>query len=193
MSISSISRQRAGQILTAFAIVFFTLEASAQTIVGDWSEPVRGLRGRLLLTPYQADDRAQLKIEIELEHVDRVANPIQFRWTSKDSMFDFSLADSSGIALTRLGLGGNEMSPLPYTVAVPGQSSLRIQITDAVFSYNADGRVMLRPTTFQGFDVSSLDMSELQIGVTFRAQGVGDNPNRRWSGPLEVPAVPLVE
>ena len=152
---------------------------------------MQGLRGRLIAIPAKvADGGRQLRIEIELENVSDVADPMEIWWTDVQSVVTFSLEDEAGRVLPELSLGGNHISPLGHWLRLEPHSLTRM--TPAAYEYVRPGETLLRPVAFQGWDLSQAPPGELYLRVKL-APGAAEGPipRRNWKGPLELPRVAL--
>jgi len=87
--------------------------------IGDeWSPVVQGVRGRLIASATHGGPQRQLRLDLELENVSSVVNPISIWWSNWNGVLDLLLeveGGTSGLsttefaALPRLAMGGNEI------------------------------------------------------------------------------------
>lgn len=166
-------------------------ETASSPLAGEWSAPVDGVRGRLLRTWYADNGAMQLRVDLELEHVAQVSDPIEIRWTRTGAMLDLTVQDSSGTTLPRIRPGGNEFSPLPYVLALPAAGTIRIPISTGAIERNADGGILLRPLAFQAWDVSTPTLPGLYLSGVFRAREPSSATGTAWNGSLQLPPVAL--
>lgn len=181
-------------------------------VVGTWSEPVDGLRGRLLTSGSQAD-RSSLRVEVELENVG--TTPLAIHWDGYVSLgyATFRLDDEAGAEVPEPDwrLGGNAPGGSLREV-IPVAETVRHVVGDVFARFN-DGRI-LRIGAFWGREMPT-DGSRrfLRAQLSGRAPrpddllvqpgegeeggttvGAPPGPSaqteaRAWIGPLEIPAV----
>jgi hypothetical protein len=154
----------------------------------NWSPVVEGVRGRLIATSAQDAGRPQIRLDLELENVTDLGTPIEIWWTNWSAMLDLSLEDSTGTVLPRLGLAGNEAGPPPFWLALLRHGSMRAMITKHAFEYVSNDRLLLRPTTFQGWALADRT-SPLYLRGTLTPKPSPQPRDRAWRGPLAFPRV----
>jgi hypothetical protein len=160
---------------------------------GDWSDPVNGLRGRLVLTPDRQDDRPQLKLDLELENRRDSLGPLEIRWDDPPSRnLQLSLEDEAGSPVVdKMIPGGNERHSLAYHLAIPKDATIRIPITERAYAYQPDGQVWLRPFAFVKWTLPT-NRSQLYLRGSVRPlPGDEPAPALTWKGSLPLPRVRL--
>jgi hypothetical protein len=169
------------------------VQMTPQDAGGAWSADVAGVRGRLLATPAQTTDGPrQLRLEVELENVSDVAAPIEIWWTDVEGAVTFSLEDEAGNAVPETGIGGNHLSPLGHWLRLESRSATRMVVTPAAYEYVRPGVTLLRPVTFQAWDLSQPSTAKLYLRARLAPGAAeGSVPRRNWKGPLELPRVVL--
>jgi hypothetical protein len=170
-----------------------SVQAATDDVGGEWSQEVQGVRGRLIAIPAKAGDGGrQLRIDVELKNVSDVADPIEIWWTDIQSVVTFSLEDEAGRELPESSLGGNHISPLGHWLRLEPHSLTRMTITTAAYEYVRRGETLLRPVTFQGWDLSAAPTGKLYLRAKLAPDAAeGPVPRRNWKGPLELPRVAL--
>ncbi len=166
---------------------------AASDAADNWSPEVQGVRGRLIATPTQDAGRSQVRLDLELENVRNFGNPIEMWWKSVGAMLDLSLEDVAGVVLPRMSMAGNEMIPPPYWLELPFGSSIRILISKAAFESTLDGRLFLRPTTFQGWLLppTGASTAAFYLRGNFNAAAAPEPRPRYWLGQLSLPRVAI--
>lgn len=167
--------------------------APASTNAG-WSPTVQGLRGRLVLTKAGNAAKPQVRIDLEIENVSDSATPIELWWADPSTIIDLSLVDARGTVLPKLALPGSYATPPPAWLSVPVNSATRFTLSKGAYEYVPGGRVMLRPTTFQGWTMNLDQAGHLLLRgkLTPPNPSAQDGTGRRpWIGTLDLPAVPL--
>ena len=141
---------RAAVLSIAVALV-----APARASADAWSPSVDGLRARLIATTYQDDQRrAQVRVELELENTSDRGSPIELTWRALDDMVGLTLEDASGAPIPEAHPGGNSISPLPFTLALPHASTLRVTLSRAAVEYVPSGKVLLRPFALVAWSIA---------------------------------------
>lgn len=161
---------------------------------GDWSAPVDGVRARLVATTMPADPsgKPQVRVDLEIENVSDVGNPIEIWWDSFDATLKMSL-DADGAPAKKPGIGGSFASPPPYWLQLPVDSAIRFTVTKNAFEYVPSGMTLFRPTTFQAWEVTGA--KALMLGATLTAApNAPTSPtehHRAWTGTLQVPKIAI--
>lgn len=175
--------------LVAASLVLCSVAAAAPAT---WSPSVDGVRARLVVTPAtDAQRRPQLAIALELENTSDVANPLPISWGAYGDMVRFELEDEQGRVLPRLALPGNELSPAPVTLQLPVASTLHVQLTGNAIEYVPNGKALLRPLVFPGWDLPAKP-GKLYLRATFTPATPATTTDRRaLAHPLVLPRVQL--
>ena len=135
-------------------VIATTSAASAAPIEGAWSAPVDGVRARLVVTPFvDASKHAQLAIAIELDNASDRGMPITIAAGAPSQMIDLALADENGKPIKQSAVGGNEITPPPFLLALPVRSTLKWVIAENAYEYVPSGIVMLRPFSLTAWNV----------------------------------------
>jgi hypothetical protein len=161
----------------------------------NWSGAVDGIRGRLIATATQdpGADRPQFRLELELQNVDTVANPIEIWWTGLSSMLELTLEDESGTPVPQtLRPAGNEMIPSPEWLPLLFQSTVKLVVARAGYEYQGSGRAWLRPMQWVAWDVASLPPGRrLFIRGTLTPKAAPQPRQREWRRSLALPRVEI--
>jgi hypothetical protein len=132
-------------------VVAGSIDAAPRPVIpeGEWSAVVDGIRGRLITTPRTKDGRPQVQIDLELENVSDLGNPIEIPWIEVHNHLELSLEDENGTAAGgALKPAGNHMTPPPFWLQLPAETLIRFTISSGAYEYFPDGRVWLRPLPF---------------------------------------------
>ncbi len=186
--------------LVAFFLLLFGigLRASEPTAIGDWSAPINGLRGRLLLsegTPFHGTRMAL--VYLELQNVSDVLNPflVDFRSPKLD------VVDAAGKSVPQTPSAASIVSPPPYTLLLPFDSTIRLRISvsgyfiarDAGIAIQLDSGCWVIPARSRderfvsgSFGVSELNPRDIEARRKDSARG-----NRVWRGTLDLPKVSI--
>jgi hypothetical protein len=170
-----------------------TLQAGASRASsdGDWSAVVDGLRGRLILTPVETGARPQLRIDLELENMRAVLNPLEIWWRSPPSnVVKLSLEDEAGPVVSPFIPGGNEHAAPDYWLPLPMGSAIRISLSASAYEDLPDGRTWLRPFTFVAWEMPTKPVRHF-LSATVTGRDMGYPEHRPWKGVLALPRVPL--
>ncbi len=158
-----------------------------------WSPTVDGIRARLVATPAtDAQKKPQLELWLEIENVSDTDGGIGLPWGYVGEMLQLALEDD-GKPVTTAGVGGSHASGPPYVVALPVGATLRVPISKNAYEYPSGTKVMLRPLTFQAWDIPAKHGKlTLRGKLTPHVRDKGDKPGpRAWAKPIELPKVEL--
>ena len=159
-----------------------------------WSKAMQGVRGRIIATPtHDAAGRPQLELDLVLENVSDLAAPIEIAWGSFGGMLKLTLEDEAGKVVPPHGVGGNEMTIPTRWLQLPLSSALRMNVSRAAYEYVSATRTMLRPVSWQAWDLPSPRTSKLYLRVELKPMWDPPAPadHHAWAGPLWFPRVEL--
>jgi hypothetical protein len=162
------------------------------TVEGAWSPVVDGLRGRLVLTG--ASDslkRAKLQISLDLENVrnDSTSIGIWLLHGLNNRVVPLTLVDESGQEVPRLVPAGSETNG-PLLRWIPARETVRIAFWGGYEYVTARSRILLRPSTFVAWDITSL-RNQLYLRGAVTPYVSPDSSQRGWAGTLQLPLVAL--
>ncbi len=156
-----------------------------------WSATVSGLRGRLIATPFQdAQHRAQVKLELELENVSDSAEPMAIAVGLFPGVVELAVEDAAGKPLPEDHPGGNEIALPPYALRLPQASTLRATLSSSAFEYLTTGIAWLRPFAFKAWTIPA-KRGPLFLRATFKPVESDVAGPRAWNGALALPRVAL--
>jgi hypothetical protein len=158
---------------------------------GDWSETVQGLRGRLLVTEEAAKfngTRMEL-VYLELRNVGGVANPMAIYYDPDDA-FQYDLLDDSKHPIPQGPIEGDVMSPFPFWIMLPYDSTLRFRVSVDGYGIPKDAGLLI------GLMPGAWDISPTSHGDHFLSASFSVNPPaasdlRAWRGVLKLPSVKI--
>ncbi len=164
-------------------------------VVGDWSEPVNGLRGRLLIArgKLSVDGKThESVVYLELHHfADAVGNPLNVYVDPKvpNELFDPSGQQVPKVRGPGLGRGpATEVLSRPVWIRLPYDCSMQVRLSPANFG-RADGLYIpfldnewLIPTSAKG---------EFALAVTFTSKAPGFDSRDSWQGTLTLPKLKI--
>jgi hypothetical protein len=132
-----------------------------------------------------------VRLDLDLENVSDVANPIEISWGSLSTVLALALEDEAGAAVARDAVGGNELTILPMWLELPVSSTMHMLISKAAYEYVPTGRTMLRPFSFQAWDIPPKRTGTLYLKGKITPLPAKDTGHRAWRGPLDLPRVAL--
>ena len=156
---------------------------------GEWSEPVAGLRGRLLFGEGEKFNGTRMGIVyLELQNVSAVGNPIEI-YFNIDNALPCDLFDGDGKPVARAGSPASIMTPPPYWIALPHDSSLRFRVSVTGYGVPRDGGLQI------GMMAGDWRIPAGSQGSYFLAARFIVNPPKDaihqhpWNGVLKLPRV----
>jgi hypothetical protein len=157
---------------------------------------VQGIRGRLVALATKDDKgQTQVRLELEIENINKSANPFEIWWGGWNAMLDLSVEDEAGKKLPKfppLSVTGNEIGVPPFWLELLSNSSMRSLIAKSAYEYTAsDNRVFLRPTVWQMWELPPVRNSKLYLSGKLISLPSPDPRNHAWSGSLALPRVEL--
>ena len=178
--------------MRACSIVLLVALFTTPALADDWSPVVHGLRGRLIVTATtDVIHRPQWKLELELQNVTDLAEPISLSANLPSQMVELVLEDEAGKPIPRAAVPGNEITPPPYVLNLPVASTLRMTLSSEAIAYGTK-IPLLRPFAFQAWWLPAKH-GKLYLSAKLRPAAGGrkiDSPNE-WTGELALPRVAL--
>jgi hypothetical protein len=150
-----------------------------------WSNGVHGLRGRLVVRPgYVVDGTQMLAVDLELENVSDVANPIEVpdSWSVA-----YELLDPNGQPVEETRSPASVLTPAPFGLVIPYEGVLRFRVSVAGFACPPDQRAVVGVPS-RCWVIRRDDRAEYSLAATFSATSAG---RRTWHGELRLPPAPL--
>ena len=103
---------------------------------GEWSDAVGGLRGRLLFAEGEKVSGTRIGVVyLELQNLSDVSNPLDIY----DGALSGQFVDSSGRQVEQSHGPANVMSPLPFWMVLPHDSTLRFRVSVTGYGTPKDG------------------------------------------------------
>jgi hypothetical protein len=155
-----------------------------------WSQPVKGLRGRLLVLPPQNGDSPFCRVLIEFENVDSVLGQKKIRF-SPDKL-SLKVTDKNGKELPP-PLGAYEgVSPLWETIALPSEGSIRFRISIHGLGHDPRRDKVIVDVGSDKAWVIPQDRTTYFLSGSLSIPGEkSDHPHMDWSGTLAFPKVEI--
>jgi len=161
--------------------------------VGDvWSKPVNGIQGRLTFSKGDVVVGTRIiKVYLELRNISDVLNPIEIPYDPTKSVRG-ELFNSAGKPVPKANVPADIMSPSPFTLALPYDSTLRFDVTARGYG------IMPHQGSLIGLHsgawlVKDDELSNCYLGATFEVRPESKrNHGRVWSGILEIPRTRIV-
>jgi hypothetical protein len=155
---------------------------------GAWSEPVNGLRGRLIAKEDSTfRGTRMIAVYMELENVSDVGNPMQLYFDPIKSV-ESRCVDSNGKDLKQPPTAADVITPSAYWLSIPNDGKLRFKISVTGYGvYDNSG------TNIQMMSGNWLikpgDKQKYYLQAKFISQPPELSRIRAWSGEVELPKV----
>jgi hypothetical protein len=162
---------------------------------GDWSAPVKGLRGRLLFAedpPYNGTRVAV--VYLELQNVSSNGAPMEIYYDGDHSLAG-ALLDGVGLPVRQARMPADIMSPFPYWIMLPVDSSLRFRVS--VYGYSTPPNAGMSIGLMSGdWIIPPRSHATYYLTGTFKVTPPkSDDPFRSplavWKGVLKLPKVKI--
>lgn len=188
------SRSRLTRSFAAIAIFFVSaLGVLAQGIddrkfeTGEWSDPVNGLRGRLLAAPGDTFNGTRIiDIYLELRNVSDVGNPMEIYFDQFRSL-ESSVADADTKPLKQPPVAASIGSPGPFWLAIPWDGTLRFRVSLSGYGIYKDSGTDI-PMHSGNWVIASADKKQYYLSADFTNAPTNDK-RRSWTGTLHLPKV----
>jgi dienelactone hydrolase len=158
---------------------------------GDWSEPVAGLRGRLLFGEGERLNGTRMGIVyLELQNVSDVGNPMEI-YFNIDNALPCDLFDGAGKPVVQAGSPASIKTPDSYWIALPHDSSLRFRVSVTGYGVPRDGGLQIG---MMGGDwrIPAGSPGDYFLAARFIVSPPKDpNRPRPWKGFLKLPRVKI--
>ena len=158
----------------------------------DLSEPVDGVRGRLVIGYDPSLAGAEMAVVyLELQNVSDVGNPKDL-WFNED-LFKWRLVDETGApAPEPHGLVASIMSLRPYWIVLPHDSTLRFRVSVSGYGIMPNGGIAFQlPGRF--WQVPRRKAGSYHLSATFTVSHVRENDRQVWNGTLILPKIQVPE
>ena len=192
--------------LISFGIVLFLLiigcEKADQTTYpqstdemfdysGEWSEVVNGMKARLLICEGDLFAGTRIiQVYIELRNVSDVLNPL---YISSQRRIRFQLLDDNEYGVSQSGHVANILSPPPFDLVLPHDSSLRYRVSVTGFGVPPNERALIGVgTPYKCWIIQKNDHGEYFISGNFMVPKEEDRTKRWWSGEIKLPKVKVL-
>lgn len=154
---------------------------------GAWSQPVNGLRGRLLTAPGETfNGTGLLDVYLELENVSDVANPMEVYFDPYKSLTS-SVVDSEGKPLKQPPVAASILSPGPFWLVIPSDGILKFRVSVSGYGIYKDSGTDI-PMNSGNWVIAPDDKKQYFVKGDFSAAPDRTKP-RAWQGMLHLPRV----
>ena len=162
----------------------------ANPVSGEWSKPVQGVRGRLLLIKgAPVNGTVQIHVYLELQNVSDVGSSIHL---APGQSFSFDLTDANGRSKPEAGEEVDVMTPDdPFGLVLPHESTLRflISVTGAGIPKGKAAQISVpHESRFKSWVIDRGSASPYYLNGIFKATAQWQ-PHQTWSLILELPKV----
>ena len=157
---------------------------------GEWSEPVGGVQGRLTITEDpELNGTKILAVYLELRNVSDVGTPLEIYFDPHQST-QCRLLDAKGQSLENAtGLAASILTPFPFWLTLPYDSSLRFRISVSGYGVSKDAGSLI-PLLCGPWVIEPGAEGERALEVTLIGKAPKEEPDRRvWKGTLKLPKV----
>jgi len=183
-------------VIVTLALAQMSLPADEKTpvAIGDWSEPVDGLRGRLLVFQGPVRDEGTSRETLVYVELQNVAASGERDVYFEPSGLKCELRDVAGKGPPRpkMGSSGSGGRPGKKWVRLPHDSSLRLRVSP--YGYGSpDEKAFVITIGFDTWQIKATDAAEYSLAGTFKV-----NPpevkgrEKSWAGELKLPAAKVV-
>jgi hypothetical protein len=166
------------------SILFFLVLVSVNSFAGTeetgaWSEPVDGLRGRLIAKEGSAFHGTRMvDIYLELENVSNVGNPMQFYFDPIKSI-ESRCFDPNGKDLIQPPTAADVITPSAYWLSIPNDGKLKFKISVTGYGVYENSGTNIKPG----------DKSKYYLEAKLISHPPESSRIRAWSGELKFPKV----
>jgi hypothetical protein len=168
---------------------------SEPVAIGDWSEPVNGLRGRLLIARGKLSANGKTHesvVYLDLHHfADAIGNPLNIYFDPKVSnqLFDPSGQKVPWVRGPALGRDPtNKILAQPVWIRLPYDCTMRVRLSPANFG-RSDGLYI--PFLDNEWLISASEEGEFALAATFTSKAPADDSRDAWQGTLALPKMKL--
>ena len=189
--------------ISLFLMIFsalgcFGVTAIEPTITGNWSEPVGGVRGRLLFGEDAKFDGMRIAvIYLELQNVSDMASP-KYIFHKLGPVITTELFDAAGQSIPQSGGITDMMLPPAYEIALPSDSTIRFRVSLSGFvpllwKTPKDGGLLIVMGDNNWF-IPITQPGDYFLSGTFTVDPPAEKPGyppRLWKGALKLPQLKI--
>lgn len=164
----------------------------ANPVSGEWSKPVQGVRGRLVLIKgAPVNGTVQIHVYLELQNVSDVANPIHL---ASGRSFSFDLTDANGRSKSESGMEVDVIVPDDlFGLVLPYESTLRFLVSVTGVGIPKDKAAQIsvpHESSFKSWVIDPGNDSLYFLSGIFKTTAQRQ-PHQTWSIVLELPKVQI--
>lgn len=162
-------------------------QASKPDVV--WSEPVNGLRGRLIVLPSEKPHQPFCRVYIELENVSDVAGQKKIRFNP--DKLTLAVTDIGGKRLPVANGPYDGMAPLWEPILLPFDGTTKFRISFPGLGYKPETDKVIVDVGPSRSWIVPQDGAYYLSGTLSIKKKKGDHPYMDWSGTLVLPGVAI--
>lgn len=156
----------------------------------EWSRPEGGLRGRLVLgEEANVNGTRACLVYLELQNVSDVGSPMEI-------YFDYhavrgEVFDPAGQGVGQSGAPANVITPLPFWIMLPNDSTLRLRVSVTGYVVPKDAGLSIGLASGHWLLSTALP-GDYSLSASFLANPPGDKMHLHpWTGVLKLPKLPI--
>jgi hypothetical protein len=176
-------------LIMSVAVVAVALAAPIPIERNGWSKPISGIQARFGFEVGRLFNGTRLtKVYLELRNVSDVANPIYLRYDPTRSI-KAQLFDSGGKPVPITGNPASIMSPPPFLLCLPYDSTLRFNVTAIGYGVPKDEKALIGLHSGD-WVIKKGDASKYFLGGTFISEKPKKETQKRlWVGKIDIPQI----
>ncbi len=156
----------------------------------EWSNPINGLRARLLVLDPQKPNSRFCRVFIEFENVADVMGQMHIRFATRKLKLRVTNQDGKDLAIATTAYDG--FSPNWEAIALPYGGVLKFQISFPGLGYNpATDKVIVDVGAGAAWVIPQDNSIYYLSGTLSISPEMGDHPYMDWSGVLDLPRVAI--
>jgi hypothetical protein len=179
--------------ITVLALLFATALTAAEAPPSpvEWSDPVDGLRGRLVIEYGPDFEGAEIAlVYLELQNVSDSAG-IKDLWFDETHQFKWQLQDEKGNPVPRTYPPMSVFSDLGHWMGLPFDSTLRFRVSVSGYGIIPNGGIALQLPSGFFWQVPRKKEGSYYLSATFSSVPAKEERKRSWKGTLVLPKVML--
>jgi hypothetical protein len=159
--------------------------------VGDWSEAVNGLRGRLIFTEDAKFNGTRMGVVyLELQNVGDVLNPLDIYYDIDRTLL-CNLLDASNQPVAQVGVVADIFFPLPFWIMLPNDSTLRFRVSVNGYGIPKDGGLSIGVMS-GNWTIPPASHADYFLSASFTVNPSTDKDHiHAWHGILKLPKVKI--
>jgi hypothetical protein len=175
-------------ILTVLFAATSAIIAAQDIKTGDWSAPVDGLRGRLLVNEDKSFHGTRMvAVYLELQNVSDIGNPMELYFDSVHSVTS-RVIDGKGKELAQPPTAADVVYVPGFWLSIPWDGNLRFRVSVSGYGVyeNSGTNVQMMSGNWL---IKPEDKQKYFIKGTFVSRPASNDKRRAWTGDLKLPEV----